>query len=89
MSQEFTIVVDALDSKGKEVADTFAATTSDEIVATVVAEADGKTFTIVAGLPGSAVISVSDGTIVVTEAVDVVAGVAATISIVEGAVVAQ
>lgn len=89
-NQQFDIVVDALDSKGQEVADAFTATSDNEAALTVVPGADGKTFTLVAGLPGSAVVTVSDGSgLSVTEAVDVVPGGAATISITEGAVSEQ
>ncbi len=45
--------------------------------------------TIVAGTVGSAVITVSDGTLSATEAIDVVAGPVATVTIGEGTPVPQ
>jgi hypothetical protein len=87
-NQEFDITVDAVDSKGVETPDTFAAVSSDENVVTVVDAGDGKTFTLVAGMPGSAVVTVTeaDGPLNVSEAVDVVPGDTATIQITEGPV---
>jgi hypothetical protein len=64
-------------------------------VATVQAGADGVTYTIVAGNPGSTVITFDAGTddngnqVTATEAVDVVAGNVATIKLTEGAATPQ
>lgn len=88
-NEQFDIVVAAVDSKGVPTADTFTATVDNNTVLTLVTGADGKTFTIKAGLPGSAVVTVTDGTLSVTEAVDVVAGAAATISLTAGVVSTQ
>lgn len=86
--EQFELTVSAVDSKGAATADTFTATSSDENVVTVVdSDADGKTFMVVAGMPGSAVVSIAEadgGPLSFTEAVDVVAGDAALISVVEG-----
>lgn len=88
-TQQFDFTVDAEDSKGFSTSDSFSASSSDESVAAVSQGADGKTFTVVAGNPGSAVVTITDGTLSATEAVDVVAGGTATISITEGAVTDQ
>ena len=88
-NEQFDIVVDAVDSKGVPTADSFTATVDNDAALTLVTASDGKTFTIKAGLPGSAVVTITDGTLSVTEAVDVVPGNAATISITEGAVSTQ
>ena len=88
-TREVAIVGNAVDMQGAATADAFTATVDNDTVATLVAGADAKTFTIVAGLPGSAVVTITDGTLSVTEAVDVVAGAVATISVTEGAVSTQ
>jgi len=88
-TQQFAVSVEAVDSKGFPTADDFTASSSDETIATVTEAEDGRTFTIVAGNPGSAVITITDGTLSATEAVDVVAGDTAKITIVEGPVAEQ
>lgn len=88
-NEQFDIKVDAVDSKGVPTADTFTTTVDNAAVVTLVVGADSKTFTIIAGLPGSAIITITDGTLSVTEAVDVVAGAVAKISVTEGPVSVQ
>lgn len=88
-NEQFDITVDAQDSKGQPTADTFTVTVDNASVISVVDGADGKTFTLVAGVPGSAVVTIGDGNLSATEAVDVVPGGAVTIAISEGAVSTQ
>lgn len=87
-NEEFTLTLEGTDSKGVPTPDTFTATSSDETICTVTdSDADGKTFLVTAGLPGSAVITIAEadgGPVTVTEAVDVIAGDLALISVVEG-----
>lgn len=88
-TQQFSIHVDAVDAKGVEVVDSFTASVADEAVCTLVAEADSDTWTVVAGLPGSTVVTVTDGTLSATLAVDVIAGDVVAIQIVAGDIVDQ
>ncbi len=83
-NEQFDVAVSAKDSKGFDVPDVFTASVDDTTVATVVAGEDGRTFTVVAGNPGSAVLTVTDGTLAATLAVDVVAGNVALISLAVG-----
>ncbi len=82
--QQFEVLVTAKDAKGFDVADAFTASVDDESVATVTASADGMTFTVVAGNPGSAVMTVTDGTLTATLAIDVVPGDVALIQLAVG-----
>ena len=85
-SEQFSISVEVDDSKGFAVSgDALTYTTSDPAVVSLQPSADGFSCLIVGGNPGSAVVTVSDGTICATEAVDVVPGDAATFKITEGA----
>lgn len=92
-NEQFDLTLAGVDSKGVATPDTFTATSSDETVCTVTdSDADGKTFTVIAGQPGSAVITIAEadgGPVTVTEAVDVVAGDLATITVTEGPVTTQ
>ncbi len=83
-SDEFDITVTAKDAKGFEVSDAFTATADNADAVTVVTGADGKTFTVVAGNPGSAVVTVTDGNVSATLAVDVLPGGVALIDLVAG-----
>jgi hypothetical protein len=87
--EQFDVSVEAKDSKGFDVPDTFTATIDDESVATVTSGEDGRTFTVVAGNPGSAVLTVTDGTLSATLAVDVVPGSVALINLTAGEPVHQ
>lgn len=85
--EQVTFAVSAVDSKGFPTSDTFTAVTSDETVITITDDdADAKTFLAVAGVPGSAVVTITetDGPLTVTEAFDVVTGDAVTIKVEEG-----
>lgn len=88
-TEKVDLVIQALDSKGFPTADTVTATSSDDTVASVVPGADGKTFTVVAGNPGSAVITLGDGNLSATESIDVIPGAVAKIVIAEGTAVPQ
>lgn len=95
-NEQFTVTVEVDDAKGFQISgDQLTVTSADETVATVQAGADGVTYTIVAGNPGSTVITFDAGTddngnqVTATEAVDVVAGNVATIKLTEGAATPQ
>lgn len=88
-NEQFTIHVDAVDAKGAEVADTFTATVDNETVCTLVAQEASDTWMVVGGLPGSAVITVTDGTLSATLAVDVIPGDVTAIQITPGEVTTQ
>lgn len=88
-NEQVDLTVDTNDAKGFETTDSVTWMSSDETVATVTVSADSKTGTVIAGNPGSATITVSDGTLSATEAIDVVPAGTATISIAEGTPVAQ
>lgn len=90
--ERFSIELTAQDAKGAEVLDdattaednpTFVS--SDEAVFTYVVDPENpRKAEVVAGLPGSAVGTVSIGDITVTHAIDVVAGGIATVTLTEG-----
>lgn len=90
--EQFTVSIDAQDAKGAEVADDPTSTTddptwssSDETVFTLLVDGGNpRLATVVAGLPGSAVGSVTIGAVTATFAVDVVPAGVATISVVTG-----
>jgi hypothetical protein len=95
-NEQFDVTIEVDDAKGFSIAgDQLTVTSADETVATVQAGADGVTYTIVAGNPGSTVITFDAGTddngneVVATEAVDVVAGNVATIKLTEGTATPQ
>lgn len=95
-NEQFDVTVEVDDAKGFAIqGDQVSVTSADETVATVLAGADGVTYTIVAGNPGSTVVTFDAGTdangnqVTVTEAVDVVAGGVATIKLTEGTAVPQ
>lgn len=94
--EKFDLSLDFHDAKGVDTTDADPATwtSSDEQVVTLVVSEDTHTATVLAGLPGSAVVRVAvalaDGTVLTaTEAVDVVPGGAVTVSLVEGPVSKQ
>lgn len=100
-NEQFSVTVEADDAKGYPVNDDqITVTVDDETVATVEldpasATTPGVTYVVKAGVPGSAVITFDAGQddqgnqITVTEAVDVVPGGVATITLTEGAVTPQ
>lgn len=90
-NEQFTATLEAKDAKGYDVSgDAFTATSADETVVTVTGPDASGTFTIVAGAPGSTVVTFTDNSgITATEAVDVVTGDVATVSVTEGPVSPQ
>jgi hypothetical protein len=95
-NEQFDVTVEVDDAKGFAISgDALTVTSADESVATVQPGADGVTYTIVAGNPGSTVITFDAGTddngnqVTATEAVDVVPGNVATIKLTEGAATTQ
>jgi hypothetical protein len=82
-SQQVDYNIEADDAKGQAVsADTFSASVDNPSVVTI--NQEGSKFTAVAGTPGSAVVTFTDGTRSVTEAIDVVPGDVATIKVTPG-----
>lgn len=84
--EKVALTVDTKDAKGFETADAVTWTIDDGSVASLSVSDDGRSCEVVAGSPGSAVITVADDAagLSVTEAIDVVAAGTATISIGEG-----
>lgn len=91
--EKFDLTVHTTDAKGFETADAIDWAVDDTSVVTLTVSADGRSCTVVAGSPGSAVITVTDNAttppLSATEAVDVVPGGTATISLTEGPVSKQ
>jgi hypothetical protein len=91
--EEFDVSLTAADAKGAEVLDKAGDTSddpafvsSDESVFTYRIDSnDPRQATVVAGMPGSAVGTITLGSITVTHAVDVVAGDVAVVNVSEGA----
>jgi hypothetical protein len=73
------------DAKGQPVTtDTLTWTVADPTVATLQVSADTYSAVVVAGNVGSTVVTLTDGTLTATEAVDVIAGTATAIVLNEG-----
>jgi len=94
-NEQFTVTVEADDAKGFQISgEALTVTSADETVATVQDQGNG-TYLIVAGNPGSTVVTFDAGTddngnpVQATEAVDVVPGDVATIKLTEGAATPQ
>lgn len=91
--EQFTLTVHTVDAKGFETSDTIDWTVDNTDVVTLTVSDDGRSCTVVAGAPGSAVITVTDTAtdpqLSATEAVDVVPGGTATITLTEGDVSKQ
>jgi hypothetical protein len=88
-NEQFTLSVTESDAKGFPVIDAVEWTVDNADVVSLQVSDDKQSCLVVAGNPGSAVVTITDGTLSATEAVDVVAGTAALISIQEGAVETQ
>jgi hypothetical protein len=92
--EEFDLTVDGADAKGVEVPDNPSDTTDDptfvssdpNVFAYRVDPANPRTGTVVAGLPGSAVGTVTIGSVTITHAVDVIPAGIATATLTEGTV---
>lgn len=89
--EQVTLSVAVADAKGANIPDdatreddNLSWTIDNTSVATLEVSADTRTCTVVAGQPGSAVVTISLGDLSATEAIDVVAGSAALITISEG-----
>jgi hypothetical protein len=91
--EQFTLSVHTTDAKGFETADQIDWAVDNTDAVTLQVSDDGRSCTVVAGQPGSAVITVTDSAtdpvLSATEAVDVVAGGTATITLTEGDVSKQ
>lgn len=88
-TEQFTLTLEAQDSKGFAVADTLTWTVDDPNVVSLQVSSDTMSATILAGAPGSAVVTITDGTLTATEAVDVVPGAVAKLVLTEGPVTSQ
>jgi hypothetical protein len=87
--EQVSYTLSAVDAKGQALAgDTFNAASDNETVVTIAQQDDGS-FLAVAGTPGSATLTFSDGSLSVTEAIDVIAGDAVAISVTAGTVEKQ
>jgi hypothetical protein len=89
--EQVTLSVAVADAKGAAIADDPSRTdddlqwtVADENVATLQVSSDTRACTVVAGQPGSTVVTIKLGDLEATEAIDVVAGDAALITISEG-----
>jgi hypothetical protein len=82
--EQFTLSVTETDAKGFPVVEDLTWTVDNTDVVTLTVADDKQSATVVAGNPGSAVVTLTDGTLTVTEAVDVVAGDGALITLSEG-----
>jgi hypothetical protein len=87
--EQFTLSAATADAKGFPTTDPLTWAVDDATIASLVVSDDTQTCTVVAGVPGSCVVTVTDGTLTATEAVDVVAGGTALISLTEGPVTPQ
>lgn len=84
-TEQVSFTIEALDAKGYQVAgETFSASIDNTAAATVAGPDDSGTFVVSAVAPGSAVGTVTDGTLSATFAVDVVTGDVATIDVAFG-----
>lgn len=84
-TQQVLISVEPDDSKGFAVSgDQLTYTSADPAVVALQPSADGLSCLCVAGVPGSTVVTISDGTITGTEAFDVTPGAVASFRITEG-----
>jgi hypothetical protein len=89
-TEQFTLSVAETDAKGQPVTtDTLTWTVADPAVATLQVSADTYSAVVVAGTVGSTVVTLTDGTITATEAVDVIAGAATAVVLSEGPVTPQ
>jgi len=89
--EQVTLSVAVADAKGAAISDDPSRTdddlqwsVADENVATLQVSSDTRSCTVVAGMPGSTVVTVTLGDLQATEAVDVVAGDAALLTFSEG-----
>lgn len=88
-NEQSTLTVSEADAKGVALKDTLTWAIADSTVAALQVASDTQSALLVAGLPGSTVVTVTDGTLSATLAVDVVPGTVATVSIAAGTPVVQ
>lgn len=90
-NEKVDLTVTETDAKGVALKDTLTWTSdnADGTIITLQVSNDTQTCTVVAGVPGSAVVTVTDGTLSATLAVDVIPGTATAIQIVPGTPVTQ
>lgn len=90
-NEKFVLTAEPVDAKGFDTPDAISWSVDNADVVSLQSSADGKSVTVIAGNPGSAVITVTDAAanLTATEAVDVVPGGTATIKMTEGAVEPQ
>jgi hypothetical protein len=88
-TEQFTLSAVTSDAKGFPTTDPLTWTVDNADAVSLVVSDDTQSCTVVAGNPGSAVVTVTDGTLTATEAVDVVPGGTALISLTEGPVEEQ
>lgn len=90
-NEKVDLTVTETDAKGVALKDTLTWTSNDTTgqIITLQVSTDTQTCTVVAGTPGSAVVTVTDGTLSATLAVDVIPGAATAITINPGTPVAQ
>ncbi len=83
-TQQVDLAVSEADSKGVPLQDTLTWTVDNATSVSLVVSTDTQTCTCVAGLPGSAVVTVTDGLLSATQAIDVVPSAVATINVTPG-----
>lgn len=90
-NQQVDLAVEAVDAKGFDVVgDTITWTASDTTAVTLVPAPDGRSVTVVANSPATGVVlTATDGTLTVTDTIDVITGDAVALKITEGMPVNQ
>jgi hypothetical protein len=83
-TQQVTLAVEPEDSKGEPAPDTLTWSSSDTNVITLTVAPDTLSALAVAGAPGTAVVTVTDGTLSATDSIDVTSGPVASLVITEG-----
>lgn len=83
-NEQCQLTVSEADAKGVALKDTLTWAIADNTVAKLTVAGDTQSALLVAGVPGSTVVTVTDGTLSATMAVDVVPGAVATISVAAG-----
>jgi len=88
-NEQFTLTAVTEDAKGFPTTDPLTWSVDNADAVSLVVSDDTQSCTVVAGNPGSAVVTVTDGTLTATEAVDVVPAGTALITLSEGPVSEQ
>lgn len=91
--EQVTYSIDTEDAKGFDTTDGATWETSDDTVASLAVSDDGRSCTVIAGVPGSAVLTATiagtDPALFATEAIDVIAGGVAVVKLTAGDVTKQ